>query len=95
MCSVQELQRVDRELFLQLTETDVLRSLKKSEKATDCPASAQFVLFNSRKNKIYEKRVASAIENCKRKSNYAKGKFKTFQIQGLLNYGYSVDLPFH
>ena len=48
----------------------------------------------SRNNKIYEKQVASVIENCKRKSNYAKRKFKTFRTQSLLNYGSSVDLPF-
>jgi len=47
-----------------------------------------------RKNKIYEKQVASVIENFKRKSNHAKGKLKTFPTQPLLIYGYSVDLPF-
>ena len=46
------------------------------------------------KNKIYEKQVASVIENFKRKSNYAKGKLKTFPTQPLLIYGYSVDSPF-
>ena len=34
------------------------------------------------------------MENCKRKSNCAKGKNKTIRTQSLLNYGYSVDLPF-
>ena len=45
-------------------------------------------------NKIYEKQVASVIENCKRKSNYSKGKLKTFRTLRLFIYGYSVDLPF-
>ena len=49
---------------------------------------------NSRNNTIYKKQVTSIIENCKRKSNYAKGKFKTFRTRCLLNYRYSVDLPF-
>ena len=49
---------------------------------------------NSRNNKIYEKQVVGVIENFKRKTNYAKGKFKTSRTQSLLNYGYSVDLPF-
>ena len=49
---------------------------------------------NCRNNKIYEKQLASVIENCERKSNYTKGKFKTFRTQSFLNYGYSVDLPF-
>ena len=42
---------------------------------------------NSRNSKIYEKQVPSDIEMCKRKSNYAKGKFKTFRsrTQSLLN----------
>ena len=48
---------------------------------------ANFLRRNSRNNKIYAKQVASVIENCKRKSNNAKGKFKTFQTQSLLNYG--------
>ena len=49
---------------------------------------------NSRNNKIYVKQVASVIENCKLKSNYTKGKFKTFRTQILFNCGYSNDLPF-
>ena len=49
---------------------------------------------NSRNNKIYEKQVASVIGNCKRKSNYEKGKFNTFRTQSLLKYVYSVHLPF-
>ena len=49
---------------------------------------------NSRNKKLYEKQVISIIENCKRKSNYAKGKFKTFRTRCLLKYRYSVDLPF-
>ena len=39
---------------------------------------------NSRNNKIYEKKVASVIENSKRKSTYAKGKFKTFRNTKLI-----------
>ena len=49
---------------------------------------------NSRNNKIYVKQVASVVENCKWKSNYTKGKFKTFPTQILFNCGYSNDLPF-
>ena len=46
------------------------------------------------KNTIYEKQVVSVIANFKRKSNYAKGKLKTFPTQPLLIYGYSFDSPF-
>ena len=31
---------------------------------------------SSRKIKIYEKQVANVMENCKRKSNYAKGNLR-------------------
>ena len=46
------------------------------------------------RNKIYEKQVASVIEDCERKSNDANGKLETFRTLRLLMYGYSVDLSF-
>ena len=47
------------------------------------------------KPQIYEKQVASVIENGKMKRNCAKRKFKAFRTQSLLNYGYSVLLIYH
>ena len=39
----------------------------------------KIVLGKTVKTTIYEKQVVSVIENSKRKSNYAKGKLKTFR----------------
>ena len=45
--------------------------------------------------KIYEEKIETLIEICKRKRKLEKGKLKTFETQSLFSYGYSVDLPFY